>query len=77
MGVRAFSALPARRQQAAAEAESSPPPTREVFRTFEELEAADIVHPNIIRTITRDMGFSKMTDVQMATINESLTGVDL
>ena len=44
---------------------------------FDELETHGIVHPNVVRTLTRDMGLETMTEVQQATINEALKGTDV
>ncbi|OCK82302.1 DEAD-domain-containing protein [Lepidopterella palustris CBS 459.81] len=48
-----------------------------LITTFAELEAQGLVHPNIIRTITQDMGMDTMTEVQARTINEALRGSDI
>ncbi|OCL03030.1 DEAD-domain-containing protein [Glonium stellatum] len=44
---------------------------------FHELESRGLVHKNVIRTITQDMGFDAMTEVQSRTINEALRGSDI
>ena len=44
---------------------------------FHELETRGLVHKNIIRTITQDMGFEAMTEVQSRTINQALKGSDM
>lgn len=44
---------------------------------FQELEQRGIVHPNVVRTLTRDMGLETMTEVQTATINSALKGTDI
>jgi ATP-dependent RNA helicase MSS116 len=44
---------------------------------FSELARRGLVHPNIINTITKQMRLTTMTDVQTATINEALSGVDM
>ena len=70
------------RQEAATAAETAPqeagtgsapvPITR-----FEELETRDIVHRNVVQTITKKMGLETMTEVQQKTINEALSGKDI
>ncbi|MBE7182242.1 MAG: hypothetical protein INR71_13740, partial [Terriglobus roseus] len=50
---------------------------QEPITRFAELQSQGLVHANVIRTITEEMGLSQMTDVQTATINEALSGVDL
>lgn len=44
---------------------------------FHELETRGLVHKNVIRTITQDMGFEAMTEVQSRTINQALKGSDI
>lgn len=44
---------------------------------FEELKDMELVHPNIVDTITRRMGLETMTDVQTATITQALRGNDM
>lgn len=44
---------------------------------FHELETRGLVHKNVIRTITQDMGFEAMTEVQSRTINQALKGSDM
>lgn len=44
---------------------------------FEELGTQNIVHDNIVRTLTKEMGLETMTEVQQATINEALKGSDI
>lgn len=44
---------------------------------FHELETRGLVHNNVIRTITQDMGFEAMTEVQSRTINQALKGSDM
>lgn len=65
-------------QQAAAQAVSEPEhvPNGKITR-FEELETQNVVHPNIVRTLTGEMGLETMTEVQQATINEALSGRDI
>ncbi|KAK4541980.1 hypothetical protein LTR36_007180 [Oleoguttula mirabilis] len=67
------------RQQAAAAAAPEHEAGSETTRItrFDELETHNIVHPNIVRTLTKDMGLETMTEVQQATINEALKGSDI
>ena len=44
---------------------------------FDQLEEKELVHPNIVRAITKDMGHHTMTEVQSATINQALNGTDM
>jgi ATP-dependent RNA helicase MSS116, mitochondrial len=44
---------------------------------FEDLEKNGIIHPTIVKTLTKDMGLETMTEVQSATINEALKGTDI
>lgn len=44
---------------------------------FEELAEYNMVHPNIIQEITQSMKLHTLTEVQVATINEGLQGVDI
>lgn len=53
------------------------PQQRQNVTKFQELEDLKMVHPNIIRCITEKMGHHTLTDVQVATINEGLQGVDM
>lgn len=48
-----------------------------IYTKFQELEDNQIIHPNVIKTITQEMGIDTMTDVQQATINEALKGTDI
>ena len=43
---------------------------------FEDLRSLG-VHDNILRSITRDMGYKTMTPVQAKTINPALKGTDM
>jgi ATP-dependent RNA helicase MSS116 len=64
---------------------SRPPPDTEIDNVvadgpvtkFHELETRGLVHKNVIRTITQDMGFEAMTEVQSRTINQALKGSDM
>lgn len=61
-----------------AEAYSSTDADRNVPITrFAELETKNIIHPNVVRTLTKEMGLETMTEVQAATINEALKGTDV
>ncbi|KAF2479886.1 P-loop containing nucleoside triphosphate hydrolase protein [Neohortaea acidophila] len=44
---------------------------------FDELQSRNLVHPNVIRSLTRGMGLETMTEVQQRTINEALRGDDV
>ncbi|KAL5316919.1 hypothetical protein ACEPPN_015971 [Leptodophora sp. 'Broadleaf-Isolate-01'] len=44
---------------------------------FQELIDHEMVHPNVIETITKRMGHHTMTDVQSMTINQGLQGTDI
>ena len=44
---------------------------------FQELLDHDLVHPNIVNTITQGMKYESMTDVQSMTINQALQGTDM
>ncbi|KXL42657.1 hypothetical protein M433DRAFT_156643 [Acidomyces richmondensis BFW] len=63
------------RQQAAAVAEQNESPAK--VSRFQDLETHGMVHPNIVRTLTRDMGLDTMTEVQSATIHGALKGTDI
>lgn len=63
------------RQQAAEAVQLEDAP--ELITKFTELEARGMIHPNVIRTITHEMRFDSMTDVQSQTINEALKGTDM
>ncbi|KAH7036255.1 putative DEAD box RNA helicase hela [Macrophomina phaseolina] len=45
--------------------------------TFRELGEKNIVHPNIVRAVVRDMRLETMTEVQSATIHQAIQGTDL
>ncbi|KAK4504106.1 hypothetical protein PRZ48_005021 [Zasmidium cellare] len=49
----------------------------ETITKFDELEQKGIVHPNVVRTLTQEMGLETMTEVQTATINSALKGTDI
>jgi len=63
------------RQQAVAAAEQIESPAK--VSRFKDLEAQGMIHPDIIRTVTRNMGLETMTEVQQATIHEALKGTDI
>lgn len=44
---------------------------------FDELETRNIVHRNVVSTLTGEMGLETMTEVQTRTINEALKGQDV
>ncbi|KAH6673333.1 P-loop containing nucleoside triphosphate hydrolase protein [Halenospora varia] len=44
---------------------------------FQELLDHDLVHPNVVHSITKGMGHHTMTDVQTMTINQGLQGTDI
>ncbi|PIB02977.1 ATP-dependent RNA helicase mss116, mitochondrial [Cercospora beticola] len=44
---------------------------------FTDLGSKNIIHPNVIRAITDDMGIDTMTEVQQRTIHEALKGQDV
>jgi ATP-dependent RNA helicase MSS116 len=50
---------------------------QEIVTKFAELETSGLVHPNVVKTITRDMGLETMTEVQSATLHSALQGVDI
>ncbi|KAF2238235.1 DEAD-domain-containing protein [Viridothelium virens] len=54
------------------EANSGGPITR-----FDELSSRRLVHDNVVRTVTEEMGLKTMTDVQSLTIEEALKGTDI
>ncbi|KAI0478889.1 DEAD-domain-containing protein [Xylariaceae sp. FL0804] len=55
--------------------EFAPPPGAPVTR-FGELEDLG-VHPKLVQSVTRGMGYDNMTEVQSMTINPAMKGVDL
>ncbi|KAI7371749.1 DEAD-domain-containing protein [Hortaea werneckii] len=63
-------------QAAAQDATTQDAPANRITR-FAELETHNVVHPNVVRTLTQQMGLETMTDVQQATINEALKGTDI
>ncbi|EME82787.1 uncharacterized protein MYCFIDRAFT_211157 [Pseudocercospora fijiensis CIRAD86] len=44
---------------------------------FADLGSSGVLHDNVVRTLTRDMGLDTMTEVQAKTINEALKGQDV
>ena len=62
---------------AATQAQQSDDAASSLITRFDELESRRIVHPNVIRAITKDMRLETMTDVQTKTVNEALHGDDI
>ncbi|QIW97641.1 hypothetical protein AMS68_003159 [Peltaster fructicola] len=61
------------RQEAfAAELQDKPATT---ITRFDELE--NVLHPQLVKTLTQDMRLSEMTEVQSRTINEAIKGSDI
>ncbi|KXT16448.1 hypothetical protein AC579_1776 [Pseudocercospora musae] len=44
---------------------------------FADLGSSGVLHNNVVRTLTEDMGLETMTEVQSKTINEALKGQDV
>jgi len=44
---------------------------------FQQLIDHNLVHPNVVDTITKVLGYENMTDVQTMTINQGLQGDDM
>ena len=44
---------------------------------FQQLLDHNLVHPNVVNTITKGLGYENMTDVQSMTINQGLQGDDM
>ncbi|TKA81513.1 hypothetical protein B0A55_02995 [Friedmanniomyces simplex] len=65
------------RQNAAAATRAEDDDAPPLLTRFEELETHKVVHPNVVRTLTGEMGLETMTEVQQATINEALKGTDI
>ncbi|CAG8961950.1 hypothetical protein HYFRA_00013730 [Hymenoscyphus fraxineus] len=63
----------------AAEAREDAPQDKQTYEItrFDELLQHDLVHPNIVKQITKGMGHHTMTSVQTMTINEALKGTDI
>jgi ATP-dependent RNA helicase MSS116 len=67
-----------RQSYAAEEAEpTANPEDNGLITNFQELAERNLIHPNIIRTITERMGLRTLTDVQSQTIESSLRGNDM
>lgn len=49
----------------------------EPITKFADLGTQNIIHANVVRTLTKEMGLETMTEVQSATINEALKGTDV
>ena len=47
------------------------------LQKFSDLAEMGVVAPPIIKTITKDMGLDTMTEIQAATIQETVKGLDL
>ncbi|TVY32085.1 ATP-dependent RNA helicase cyt-19, mitochondrial, partial [Lachnellula subtilissima] len=47
------------------------------IKKFQQLIDHDLVHPNIVNTIVKGLGYENMTDVQTMTINQGLQGDDI
>ena len=77
--IRSIHQSPRSRQQAAATEEhgESQNESNGIVTRFEELGSKDLVHRNVVSTITRDMRLETMTEVQTKTINEALRGDDI
>jgi ATP-dependent RNA helicase MSS116 len=75
--LRAFSYSSLWRQQAEAVAEVPLDTISGPIKAFQELGDQHIIHPNVIRALTNDMGLSAMTDVQILTIDHALKGKDM
>ena len=66
-----------RQEAAAAEQTASAGSAPVPITRFEELGTRNIVHRNVVQTITKSMGLETMTEVQQRTINEALSGRDI
>ncbi|GAB7354947.1 hypothetical protein MBLNU459_g5564t1 [Dothideomycetes sp. NU459] len=64
-------------RQLIAEEGASLPTEDGPITTFAELGSRKLVHANVVRALTRQMGLETMTEVQTATINEALQGTDI
>ncbi|PGH28112.1 hypothetical protein AJ80_00001 [Polytolypa hystricis UAMH7299] len=51
--------------------------SEELITEFADLSRHGIIHDNVVRAITSDMGLTTMTDVQAQTLNLSLAGNDV
>jgi ATP-dependent RNA helicase MSS116 len=49
----------------------------EPITQFAQLKELNMVHPNVINVITREMKIETMTEVQSATIHQGLQGSDM
>lgn len=74
--LRSFHHISRLRQEAAAQS-VAPDGGQGPITRFDELETRNIVHPNVVRALTHEMGLETMTEVQQATINEALKGNDI
>lgn len=66
-----------RQEAAAAESASKAEESDGEITRFEDLETRGIIHANVVRTLTREMGLETMTEVQAKTINNALKGTDI
>jgi ATP-dependent RNA helicase MSS116 len=66
-----------RQVAAAKEASTGEDVAQEPITKFADLAKRGLVHPNIINVVTKNMKLETMTDVQTASINEALSGVDM
>ncbi|KAJ8606152.1 hypothetical protein MRB53_041159 [Persea americana] len=74
---RQLHSTPRRLQQEVVAEENRPSTDGPVVTKFKDLADLNMVHPNIIRSITEGMGLETMTDVQTQTINAALKGKDI
>ena len=73
--LRAHSAEAAEAEAEAVESASEKPLEPQNLRFEDAINEG--IHPNLIRSITRDMGYEYMTDVQEKTVRAGLRGTDL
>lgn len=73
IAARAFHSTSLRAEEAAGDNGGEP----EIVSKFAELDSLGLVHPNVVKTITRDMGLETMTEVQSATLHSALKGADI
>ncbi|KAK7521388.1 putative DEAD box RNA helicase hela [Phyllosticta citriasiana] len=77
ISLRAFQSSSRLSQVQAAAAATHPNEQTQRVTKFEDLATHGLVHPNLVKSITRDMGLETMTEVQTASINEALRGDDV
>nr|POE99403.1 atp-dependent rna helicase, mitochondrial [Quercus suber] len=75
--VRAFHQTTRLQQEAAAASAPAAEGGDGQITRFEDLDTKGIIHPNVVKTITKQMGLETMTEVQAATINSALKGTDI